>query len=72
MLYAFVTMNSFFKLYFASCSDLHKGHHGEYGRENSKMKNISENTRGEAPIALALDPSSQAPGSDACLRLCCN
>lgn len=68
MLYDFVTLSSFFKLYFVSCSGFHKGPNGEYGRENIKIKNISENTREGAPAALALDPPSLAPGLDACLR----
>lgn len=51
-----------------SCSDLHEGPHGEVGRENMKIKNISENTREAAPAASAQDPPSLAPRLDACLR----
>lgn len=38
-----------------SCSDMRAGSHGEDWREDIKIKNISENTRGASPAALVPD-----------------
>lgn len=61
-------MTEIFKPNFIILMFLHENPHREDGRENIKIKNISEITRWEAPEALALDPQSLASGHDACLR----